>query len=74
LTRTRKVRRTVIAERYAAIVSALERGDDAVEVRASVSYQDGSRALRTLRLPIRSPLVPEALAGRRQRPAWSSRP
>jgi long-chain acyl-CoA synthetase len=73
LTRTRKVRRTVVGERYAPILLALERGDARVEVSTTVSYQDGSRAVRTLALPIRSPLEPAALEGRRPRPAWSSR-
>jgi long-chain acyl-CoA synthetase len=73
LTRTRKVRRGVIGERYAPILLALERGDAGVEVRTTVSYQDGSQAVRTLALPIHCPLAPDALTGRRQRPAWSSR-
>jgi long-chain acyl-CoA synthetase len=73
LTRTRKVRRKRIAERYASIIAALERGDQRVDVHASISYQDGTSAERVLTLPIRAPLCAEALAARRQRPAWSSR-
>lgn len=73
LTRTRKVRRKRIAERYAPIIQALERGAPRVDVRASIRYQDGTRAERVLTLPIRAPLCAEALAARRQRPAWSSR-
>ena len=73
LTRTRKLRRAVIAERYAAIIAALEAGDERVEVSVRVSYQDGSEAVRTLALPIRSPLEQSALSVRRQRPAWSTR-
>jgi long-chain acyl-CoA synthetase len=73
ITRTRKVRRSVIAERYADIIAALERGDDAVTLRTTVRYQDGSQVERTLALPIRAPLAPEALAGRRRRPPWSGR-
>jgi long-chain acyl-CoA synthetase len=73
LTRTRKVRRGVIAERYAPIIAALERGEPCVDVHTTVAYQDGSRCERRLTLAIRAPLGPEALAGRRQRPAWSCR-
>jgi len=73
ITRTRKVRRNVIARRYADIIAGLVRGDDAVVVRTTVRYQDGSEVERTLTLPIRAPLAPEALAMRRQRPVWSGR-
>ncbi len=73
ITRTRKVRRAVVAERYADIIAALERGDDAVTLRTTVRYQDGSKVERTLTLPIRAPLPPETLAGRRRRPPWSGR-
>jgi len=73
LTRTRKVRRKRVAERYAPIIAALAGGAERVDVCASVSYQDGTRAERVLTLPIRAPLCAEALAARRQRPAWSSR-
>lgn len=73
ITRTRKVRRSVIAGRYADIIAALERGDQAVTLRTTVRYQDGSQAERTLTLPIRTPLAPEALVGRRRRPPWSGR-
>jgi long-chain acyl-CoA synthetase len=73
ITRTRKVKRSVIAQRYAEIVAALDRGDPAVTLSTTVRYQDGSQVERSLTLPIRSPLPPEALAGRRRRPPWSGR-
>jgi long-chain acyl-CoA synthetase len=73
ITRTRKVKRSVVARRYAEIIAALQRGDDAVTLNTNVRYQDGSEVERTLTLAIRSPLAPEALAGRRRRPPWSSR-
>ena len=63
----------MIERRYADIIAALERGDERVDVRATVTYQDGTRIERQITLPIRCPLAPEALAGRRQRPAWSRR-
>ncbi|MBA0126238.1 AMP-binding protein [Haloechinothrix sp. YIM 98757] len=42
ITRTRKVRRGVIAERYADIISALDRGDAEVVVGSTITYQDGT--------------------------------
>jgi long-chain acyl-CoA synthetase len=55
LTRTRKVRRGTINERYAAIVEALyDEGTDSVAVKTAVTYQDGSRAERELQLRIQS--------------------
>ena len=73
ITRTRKVRRHVIARRYAQILTALAQGHDTVAVHTTVRYQDGSQAERTLTLPIRAPLDPEALATRPRRPVWSGR-
>jgi len=73
ITRTRKVRRNVIARRYADIIAALARSDEAASVRTTVRYQDGSVAERALTLAIRAPLAPDALATRRRRPVWSAR-
>ncbi|MEZ4517449.1 MAG: hypothetical protein R3C44_11665 [Chloroflexota bacterium] len=42
MTRTRKLRRNVLAERYDAIVESLYNGSEAIQVRAPVRYQDGS--------------------------------
>lgn len=70
ITRTRKVRRHVVARRYAEIVAALERGDASVEIQTTVRYQDGTQVERVLTLAIRAPLALEALA-RRRRPVWS---
>ncbi len=41
LTRTRKVRRGVIAEKYQKIIAALYDGQKAVEVEAAVKFEDG---------------------------------
>ena len=41
LTRTRKVRRRVVAERYADLITALYDGSDRVEVDALVTFEDG---------------------------------
>ncbi len=46
LTRTRKVRRRVIGERYGDLIEAMyEKGRDRVPVRATISYQDGTTAV-----------------------------
>lgn len=42
MTRSRKLRRDVLADRYGDIVAAMYDGRDAVKVRAPVKYQDGS--------------------------------
>ncbi len=51
LTRTRKVRRRFIAERYADIISALYGGSDYVQVEMTITYQDGRTA--TIRTNLR---------------------
>lgn len=42
MTRTRKLRRGFLAERYSTIVDSLYDGSDSIHVRAPVRYQDGS--------------------------------
>jgi long-chain acyl-CoA synthetase len=44
ITRTRKLRRRHIAEKYAALVEAFYAGRDEVEVAATVTYEDGRQA------------------------------
>jgi long-chain acyl-CoA synthetase len=73
ITRTRKVRRAVVADRYAGIVAALDGEADGVDVRATIAYQDGTLAERSVTLAIHRPVDAEALAGRRLRPLWSGR-
>jgi long-chain acyl-CoA synthetase len=41
MTRTRKLRRGFLSERYGDIIEAMYNGDEAVDVRALVVYQDG---------------------------------
>ena len=52
ITRTRKVRRRVINERYAAIIDGLVEGAAQVEIKSLVTYQDGSNVTRNITLPI----------------------
>jgi long-chain acyl-CoA synthetase len=44
ITRTRKVRRRFIAEKYAAVVEAFYGGEDAVELISEIIYEDGRKA------------------------------
>ncbi|MEE2777678.1 MAG: AMP-binding protein [Acidobacteriota bacterium] len=58
LTRTRKVRRRFVAERYNVIVDALYRDDDKVAVETEITYQDGRTAVTRTELRIESLRVP----------------
>jgi long-chain acyl-CoA synthetase len=53
LTRTRKVRRGFIGEKYAPLVDALYAGKDAVHVEAKVKYEDGRTGIFSADLKIR---------------------
>ena len=73
ITRTRKVRRNVIDERYADLIAALRRGDDEVGLTSKITYQDGSSVLRELSLKIFDLTTYQIPAGRGRRPVWSGR-
>jgi long-chain acyl-CoA synthetase len=45
ITRTRKIRRRFVAEKYAAVVAAFYGGADEVEVSAAITYEDGRKAV-----------------------------
>ena len=45
LTRTRKLRRGLLYEKYSEIIETLYRGEDAVHVRADVQYRDGRKGV-----------------------------
>ena len=53
LTRTRKVRRRAIGEKYGELVDALYGGRDAVHVEAQVRYEDGRTGTFSADLKIR---------------------
>ena len=62
ITRTRKVRRRFVAEKYAAIVEAFYRGDSQVEVTTEITYEDGRKATLTSTIVIEDVLEPAAPA------------
>ncbi|RMF41835.1 MAG: long-chain fatty acid--CoA ligase, partial [Alphaproteobacteria bacterium] len=53
LTRTRKVRRGAIAERYARLIEALYDGSGSVDAEVEVTYEDGRKGMIRGRLEIR---------------------
>jgi long-chain acyl-CoA synthetase len=63
LTRTRKVRRRFIGEKYAELVAALYSNETQVAVEAKVVFEDGRSGTIKAALPIRdiAPMTPEAL-------------
>lgn len=73
ITRTRKVRRNVIGERYAPVIDALAVGSDSVTLTSSVTYQDGTVVERPIPLEIFDMDSFEKPAGMKQRKVWSAR-
>lgn len=57
LTRTRKVRRNVIAEKYADLVEALFAGEDTVYTETEVTYEDGRKGRIRATLDLRDARV-----------------
>jgi long-chain acyl-CoA synthetase len=53
ITRTRKVRRRFVAEKYATLIEALYGGKDNVDVKAKVTYEDGRTTTMKANLKIR---------------------
>ncbi|MEM1161628.1 MAG: AMP-binding protein [Pseudomonadota bacterium] len=53
MTRTRKVRRSTIAERYAPLINALYDGSDSVFAETEVTYEDGRKGSISATLEIR---------------------
>jgi long-chain acyl-CoA synthetase len=53
ITRTRKVRRRFIAEKYETLIEALYGGEDNVDVEAKITYEDGRTATMKANLKIR---------------------
>lgn len=66
LTRTQKVRRRIIAERYGPLVEALYDGSTAQRIRTEVTFEDGRRGLIEASVEIRDVAVEPAPALRRE--------
>ncbi|GAB3687794.1 long-chain fatty acid--CoA ligase [Nocardiopsis oceani] len=73
ITRTRKVRRSVIAERYAEVLDALDTGAETARVTNTVTYQDGTNVKREIDLRVFDMSVFELPDGYRRRPIWTGR-
>ena len=65
LTRTRKVRRGFIADRYQPLVDALYGGKDTVHIEAQVKYEDGRTGMLSADLAIRDAKVFAPAAAKR---------
>jgi long-chain acyl-CoA synthetase len=52
VTRTRKLRRSYIAEHYAPVINAFYGGQDTVDLRAEVTFEDGRKSHVDMRLSI----------------------
>ena len=73
ITRTRKIRRRTIRERYGTLIDALyTEGQDSATINSTVTYQDGSTVDRQVSLKILA-MDEFAPSGKRRRYAWSRR-
>jgi long-chain acyl-CoA synthetase len=61
LTRTQKVRRGFIAERYAALVQALYDGSQEADISTEVTFEDGRKGMLAARVKIRDVAVAPAV-------------
>jgi long-chain acyl-CoA synthetase len=58
ITRTRKIRRRFVTEKYAAVVGAFYSGEPEVEVTTEITYEDGRKATLTSTIVIADVLEP----------------
>jgi long-chain acyl-CoA synthetase len=66
LTRTRKVRRNIIAEKYADLIAALYDGSRTVSTRTEVTYEDGRKGYISATLELRDAKVSGATPARKE--------
>jgi long-chain acyl-CoA synthetase len=62
ITRTRKIRRRFVADKYAAVVEALYRGDSEIAIATEITYEDGRKATLEARMAIEDVGAPVAPA------------
>jgi len=53
VTRTQKVRRPIVAERYASLINALYDGSHAADIVTEVTFEDGRKGVLSARINIR---------------------
>jgi long-chain acyl-CoA synthetase len=58
ITRTRKIRRRFVTEKYAAVIDAFYSGDAEVEVATEITYEDGRKATLTSTIVIEDVIEP----------------
>jgi long-chain acyl-CoA synthetase len=68
ITRTRKIRRRFVAEKYAAVIEGLYGGASQVELSTEITYEDGRKSMLQSVLAIGDVEVGERLAGAEVRP------
>lgn len=73
ITRTRKVRRSVIRDRYGVVIDAIHTGRSSADIDSVITYQDGSRVKKTLTLDVFDMESFEPSDRQRRRPIWSTR-
>ena len=62
VTRTQKVRRGFVAERYAPLIAALYDGSSAADIATEVTFEDGRKGVLSARVKIRD-VQPHAVSG-----------
>jgi long-chain acyl-CoA synthetase len=66
MTRTRKVRRNIVAEKYADLIAALYDGSSTVSTRTEVTYEDGRKGYISATLALRDAAVQAATVSRKE--------
>ena len=67
ITRTRKVRRGFIAEKYAPVIGAFYDGGTQAQLTMDITFEDGRKSKLTSTLPCTTSTAVAAAAGRRRR-------